>query len=124
MCEHAFDNRHKNLYGWRILKNTDFMKVQIITEKKNPLMKRNEVVLSVDYEGGVTPSKQTLQQKVSEEFNSPLENIEIRKILSETGYSKGKAWINVWEHKVPEKKMKKKKGGKGGEGKEKGKEQK
>ncbi len=100
------------------------MKVQIITEKKNPLMKRNEVVLSVDYEGGVTPSKQTLQQKVSEEFNSPLENIEIRKILSETGYSKGKAWINVWEHKVPEKKMKKKKGGKGGEGKEKGKEQK
>ena len=99
------------------------MKVQITSEKKNPLMKRNEIVLSIDYEGGATPSKEILKKAVADETKVSLENIEIRKIISEIGYSRGKAWFNIWEHKAPERKVKKK-GEQGGGGKEEAKEQK
>jgi ribosomal protein S24E len=78
------------------------MKFQVIEEKENPMLKRKEVLISLDYEKGSTPSKAELQKVLSEQFNANIENIEISKILSETGLSKGKSWIKIWqEKKVP-----------------------
>jgi len=75
------------------------MKVQVITEKENPLLKRKEILVSIDYEGTATPSKADIQKLLAEQLKANIENLEISKVLSEIGKSRGKAWIKIWEEK-------------------------
>ena len=75
------------------------MKFNLIEEKENPLLKRKELLLSIDYEGGSTPSKAELQKFLAEQLSANIENLEISKVLSETGLTRGKAWIKIWEEK-------------------------
>ena len=75
------------------------MKFNVIEEKENPLLKRKELLLSIDYEGGSTPSKAELQKFLAEQLSANIENLEISKVLSETGLTRGKAWIKIWEEK-------------------------
>jgi len=78
------------------------MKIEVINEKENPLMKRRELFVSIDYDKGATPSKADLQKSLAEQLKVNIENLEISKILSEFGLSKGKAWVKIWkEKKVP-----------------------
>ena len=78
------------------------MKIEVVNEKENPLMKRKELLVSIDYDKGATPSKADLQKILSEQLKANIENIEISKVLSEFGLPKGKAWIKIWnEKKVP-----------------------
>ena len=78
------------------------MNFSIIEEKDNPLFKRKEILASVDYQGGSTPSKAALQKAIAEQFKVGADSVEIDKILSEIGMTKGKAWIKIWqEKKVP-----------------------
>lgn len=78
------------------------MKIEVISEKENPLMKRKELLVSIDYDKGATASKADLQKFLAEQLNANIENLEISKILSEFGLSKGKAWVKIWkEKKVP-----------------------
>jgi len=75
------------------------MKIQVITEKENPLLKRKEILVSIDYEGTATPSKADIQKLLAEQLKANIENLEISKVLSEIGKSRGKAWIKIWEEK-------------------------
>ncbi len=75
------------------------MKFEILEEKKNPLMKRKEILVSIDFEGSCTPSKFDLQKAIAESMKANAENIEVSKVLSEIGLSRGKAWVKVWEEK-------------------------
>jgi ribosomal protein S24E len=78
------------------------MKVQVLVEKENPLLKRKEIIVSLDYNGKATISKAELQKILSEEFKASIDNVEITKIFSEFGTPRGKAWIKIWkEKKVP-----------------------
>ena len=78
------------------------MKFDVLEEKENPVLKRKEIIISLNYGKGTTPSKADLQKAVSEQLNANIENIEITKILSEIGKPMGKAWIKIWqEKKVP-----------------------
>jgi ribosomal protein S24E len=78
------------------------MEIKVISEKENILMKRREILASIDYQEGPTPNKAELQKRLAEQFKVNIENVEIIKILSEFGISKGKAWIKIWyEKKVP-----------------------
>jgi len=78
------------------------MKIDIVNEKENPLMKRKELIVSIDFDKGATPSKADLQKSLAEQLKANIENLEISKILSEVGLPKGKAWIKIWkEKKVP-----------------------
>jgi small subunit ribosomal protein S24e len=78
------------------------MRLKIIEEKENPVLKRKEMIASLDYEQGSTPSKADLQKVLSEQLNADLECIEISKILSDVGRPIGMAWIKLWrEKKVP-----------------------
>jgi len=78
------------------------MDVQVISEKENPLLKRREILASIDYQGGSTPSKADLQKNLADHFKVNMDNVEISKIMSEVGMSKGKIWIKIWqEKKVP-----------------------
>jgi len=75
------------------------MKIEVIKENENPLMKRKELVVSIDFDKGATPSKADLQKPLAEQLKANIENLEISKILSEVGLPKGKAWIKIWEEK-------------------------
>jgi len=78
------------------------MKIQVIDEKENPMLKRRELVVSIDYEGGSTISKADLQKVLAKQLSANIESIEVSKILSEIGLSRGKAWVKVWkEKKIP-----------------------
>jgi len=78
------------------------MKIEIVTEKENPLLKRKEIIITLDYDGKATVSKAELQKMISEQSKVSIDNVEISKILSEFGNSRGKAWIKIWnEKKVP-----------------------
>ncbi|NIO44228.1 MAG: hypothetical protein GTN36_01575 [Candidatus Aenigmarchaeota archaeon] len=78
------------------------MDIQVISEKENPLLKRREILASIDYHGGSTPSKADLQKVLADHFKANVDNVEISKIMSEVGKSKGKTWIKIWqEKKVP-----------------------
>ncbi|NOZ81956.1 MAG: 30S ribosomal protein S24e [Candidatus Micrarchaeota archaeon] len=73
------------------------MEVSVISEKKNPVMKRRELVLSVDYNGGPTPSKEELKNKISAVLSVEPERVEVSKVLSEKGAARGRVWIKIKE---------------------------
>ena len=95
------------------------MHFEILEEKENPLLKRKEIVLAIDYEGGATPKKEELMQKLAEKFGVEKDFVDISRIITETGLPKGKAFVKIWQIKPPEKKKKgEKAGGEGEKGKE------
>ena len=71
----------------------------MLEEKENPLLKRKSIIFNLDYERGSTISKADLQKKLAEHFKAEPKHVEIVKILTQTGKSSGKAWINLWEEK-------------------------
>jgi ribosomal protein S24E len=75
------------------------MRMQLISERQNPLLKRNEVLVSLDYDGKSTVSKAELQKTVSEELKAALDSVEITRIISEVGIPRGKAWVKIWKDK-------------------------
>jgi len=78
------------------------MNIQVISEKENQLVKRKEIIAIIDYQGLSTPSRADLQKHLADQFKVGMDSVEISKLLSEVGISKGKAWIKIWnEKKVP-----------------------
>ena len=84
------------------------MKITIGEKKVNPVMKREEVSASVDFEGGPTPSMAAFRAEVSKHMNVSEDRIQVIKMSSHTGLTKGQAWLNVWESAelVPKPKVK------------------
>ena len=82
------------------------MKIETVEQKENPLLKRKELILKLDYEGAATPSKKAVSDELAKTLSVPVENVEIRKLITEFGRSMGKAWVKVWDEKPPEKKKK------------------
>lgn len=74
------------------------MQYDKISEKSNPIFKRKEIVLGMNY-NGATPSKLSLQQTLAKEFNTQPNRVEINKILTETGKDIGKVWVRIWQDK-------------------------
>jgi ribosomal protein S24E len=78
------------------------MNLDIIEDKENPLFRRREIVALVNYGSLATPSKADMQKAIAEQFKASPENVEVTKILSDRGMSKGKAWLKIWhDKKVP-----------------------
>ncbi len=75
------------------------MKMETIEEKENPVLKRKSFIFKVDYGRGATISKADLQKKVATELKAELNHIEVKKIISETGKSIGRAWVHIWKEK-------------------------
>ncbi|HLE07487.1 MAG TPA: hypothetical protein VI933_02585 [archaeon] len=84
------------------------MKFEISNQKENPFLKRKELELAVDYEGGPAASKAAVSEFLQRNFSAAAESIEIVNIFSEHGAARGKARARIWEGKAPEKKVKKK----------------
>lgn len=74
------------------------MEFKKISEKHNPLLKRKEVMVGINYDGS-TPSKASLQQALAKDFNTDPKHIEITKVVTEVGRDKGIISLKVWETK-------------------------
>ena len=75
------------------------MKFTVLEEKDNPVMKRRELLLSLDYGLGSTASKAELQKAISEQMKAGIDSVEIDKISSDIGRPFGKAWVRIWKDK-------------------------
>jgi len=75
------------------------LRLEIVEEKQNPVLKRKAIMINLDYEGRSTTSKAELQLAISKQLNVEPKHVEIKKIMSNFGKSVGKAWVNVWEEK-------------------------
>ena len=72
------------------------MEIEVIGDKKNPLLYRQEISFIIHHPGEVTPSRYDLRKKIAAKFNADVERTYIRSILSEYGSatSKGEAAIH------------------------------
>jgi ribosomal protein S24E len=78
------------------------MKFEILEEKENPLFKRKEILVSVNFGSAATTSKMEMQKAIADQLKVDAESVEVSKILSDIGMARGKAWVKVWkEKKVP-----------------------
>jgi len=75
------------------------MKINIVNEKNNPLLKRKELSIDIEHDSAATPSCASLQHLLAKQLNKEIEFIDIRNIFSGGGVSKSKAKVFVWEEK-------------------------
>ena len=55
--------------------NVVTLNIQVISEKENPLLKRKEIIISIDYGGVSTPSKADLQNFLANQFKADMDSI-------------------------------------------------
>ncbi|MFH0829786.1 MAG: hypothetical protein V1887_01325 [Candidatus Aenigmatarchaeota archaeon] len=72
------------------------MKLQVLEEKNNPALQRRELKVAVDYEGAATPKLEAVANELAKHFGADQATVEIRKLIGDTGHSKGIVLVNVW----------------------------
>jgi len=83
------------------------MKMDIIEKTENPLLKRTDLILTVDHMGQATPKKDEIIKEIAGKFSSAPESVEIIYIFTEFGLGRSKVKAKIWKEKPPEKKAKK-----------------
>ncbi len=83
------------------------MKFEAVDQKKNPLLKREEVMLTVNHEGKPTPSRTDLLEPLAKELKSNKDLILIDKIFSVKGSqaSRIKAFVFDRKEDMPKEKL-------------------
>lgn len=61
------------------------MKVNMIGNKRNELLKRNEIIFSVSHEGSPTPSRVEVRREIARILKVDVERVYIRRMESVTG---------------------------------------
>ncbi len=84
------------------------MKIEVLAQKDNPLLKRKEFELALDYEKGPSASKAVVSEFLQKNFSASVESIEVVQIISKYGSAHGKAKARIWEGQAPKPKEKKK----------------
>jgi small subunit ribosomal protein S24e len=84
------------------------MKIDVLEKRENPILKRIDLLLSVNHDKQPTPKKEELAKGIAEMFKSVPEKVEIIYIFSEVGATKARVKAKVWEE-TPSKKKKKEK---------------
>jgi len=73
------------------------MKMEILEHKKNPLMKREEVVFSVDHDGKATPSRKDLLKEIAKRLKAKEDLLIIDRIFTSAGDSKSSMKVLVYK---------------------------
>lgn len=61
------------------------MKINIIGNRRNELLKRNEVIFSISHDGSPTPSRIEVRREIARILRVNAERVYVRKIESVTG---------------------------------------
>jgi ribosomal protein S24E len=85
------------------------MKLNKLSERENPHMKRKEVQIEIEHEAEATPKRDALHALISKQFGFESDKTDIRGIFSSSGAPKSLAKVFVWQEKQPEQKKKEKK---------------
>lgn len=98
------------------------MKIEVISHKKNPLVKREEFEMLVEHSGRATPTRKELADDVAKKANTSHDLIIIDKVISIKGAAQSRLKILAYKKKedMPKHKLEKmaareKKGPKGAE---------
>ena len=85
------------------------MKMEVKEEKKNPLMKREEILMRVEHEGMATPSRKDMIEEVAKKLKADKDIIIIDKIFSASGISRSRVKVHVYRKKedIPKDKLEK-----------------
>ena len=75
------------------------MKLDVISEKHNPLLARKEVQATAWHPEEPTPSRAQVQQLIAKQLGSEITKIDIRNIFSKNGSSKSDIKIFIWDNK-------------------------
>ncbi len=75
------------------------MKIDVISEKTNPYMKRKEMNARIEHSKESSPSKAAVQAIVAKQLKVDVERVEIVNIQSEVGMPASQSRIYVWQEK-------------------------
>jgi len=77
------------------------MKIDIIEQKKNPFLKRTDLMLMVDHTGSATPKEEELKKEIAKKFKSGPDHVEVVYIFTQAGIAKSKVKSRIWIGKAP-----------------------
>ncbi|MDI6826604.1 MAG: hypothetical protein QMD36_05500 [Candidatus Aenigmarchaeota archaeon] len=83
------------------------MKIDVIEEKKNPFLKRVDLMLMIDHTGQATPKMEEVKKAIVEKFKASPDKVEVMHIFSQAGVAKSRVKSRIWEVGIPLKKAKK-----------------
>lgn len=72
------------------------MNLEIIQERKNPLLNRRELDLLIHYESS-TPKRDDVRKTLSEKYGIEIERIVIEKMESLFGTNKARAHVHIYD---------------------------
>ncbi len=61
------------------------MKVKIVSNKRNEILKRNEIIFSVSHENSPTPSRLEVRRELARILKTDIERVYVRRMESTTG---------------------------------------
>ncbi|MBS7653847.1 MAG: 30S ribosomal protein S24e [Candidatus Bathyarchaeia archaeon] len=73
------------------------MKVKIVSNKRNELLKRNEIIFSVSHENSPTPSRLEMRRELARILKTDAENVYVRRMESTTGLSAAIGEAHVYD---------------------------
>lgn len=73
--------------------------IEIITQKKNELLKREEIKMRISHEQAPTPARDAVASKLAAMLNSDRDKTIIQEIKSEFGNNNSLGYANVYESK-------------------------
>lgn len=73
------------------------MKVEVINQQRNELLNRNEVTFRVEHEGGGTPSRFEIRQKLITMLGADQEKVYITKFTTKTGSMTAIGSVNIYD---------------------------
>jgi ribosomal protein S24E len=79
------------------------MEVKIEQDNENALLKRRELIASIDYEGKSTPSRGELEAAIATMKKVDFNCVKVHKLFSDHGRPLGKAWIRIYDKPIAEK---------------------
>ena len=69
------------------------LKIDILSEKKNPLMKREELLVRIEHTGARTPNRQDITKSIAKKIKKDERNIIVDKILTLSGKAESNARV-------------------------------
>ena len=85
------------------------MKLEIKERKRNPLMKREDVVVRIDHEGKATPARLQVMEEVAKLLKTKKENLVVNRIITAGGSTVSETKVFSYSRKddIPEWRLKK-----------------
>ncbi len=72
------------------------MNIEVIQDRKNPLLNRRELDLTIHYESS-TPKREDVRKALSEKYGVEVERIIIEKMESLFGTKKARAHVHIYD---------------------------